>query len=907
MVVSCELWDQFLEVLSGLTLWEELIREWFKTMETLTRVLARQVYNLDLNDLPLDRLSEQKAKRRRGKAGIVLPKISNTVEDRKDDEQAGGHPAFRGEEGESPYQQRHRVSSTSDGGTAADHHDDRTEYSDSLMFGRRRCMSESAINFPHPVDEEMLVAAAWRLQVRRSRSLDSLRGREYSRSPSPAHSSSLESHSIKDSPIQLDHDTVSEGAFSELGEISHGSQGPKSVMAGGTVKGWLPDVAVVLWRRMLGSLGDVNSIADTVIHAQIYKYLIDLHEIMNKIRANQGVSVDNLSTPPSPQYVPPFTIFAPWCFRALLLPDTYQRGRMYALRLLCLLTVRPQDTPLPRTHLIQFYKVLHQGLCCGDPDTVHNLVRFTGSRFFSLSLPGYSAFLYDYLAASNSVISSQEFKGLPRTEAVSIVGSLLSYPSVVSSLPLLLPSSDQLSLVSSQDLQDQVISVLLKAGKKEPNGLARCIALSSLGTFVYRELVHQTYHPKLKDAIVVLLAALKFNNKAVAQVASDMLMLISEQVDRVLSYHQDLPKRIVEVLSRSLSSLLPKPDTSNEISKEDRRLLLSLLSCLGEWCMKLPLSLLVQVQEDGKSLLNHVFEALLSGVRTSQSNLYSPSCATSPVACEDGFDPDIHIDNLKGENWNASPLKAKSRSASRELLDDVSLPLLQDEGPGGVVQLAARTLLSHLVNHLNHFPQAVGAASLSSQVSEQDDVPTLVSEELNLETFQSPNIQLFILNNTTLLSLVEIPGLEEEFEMSGFTSAPSQVRIILRDISGKFAWDTSMLYTPSSMQSRPPAPSWAGVSAPHTASVLSPPRHTKRHRPPTELPTHEAAAQDLDQLDDLLQYLGHTSPELLSVPNLPLNSVPPWKGVDPSLEGDVISSVINQRHGYTRINIDAHF
>jgi len=37
-----------------------------KTLETLTRVLARHVYNLDLNDLPLDRLSEQKAKRRRG-------------------------------------------------------------------------------------------------------------------------------------------------------------------------------------------------------------------------------------------------------------------------------------------------------------------------------------------------------------------------------------------------------------------------------------------------------------------------------------------------------------------------------------------------------------------------------------------------------------------------------------------------------------------------------------------------------------------------------------------------------------------------------------------------------------------------------------------------------------------------
>ena len=191
-----------------------------------------------------------------------------------------------------------------------------------------------------------------------------------------------------------------------------------------------------------------------------------------------------------------------------------------------------------------------------------------------------------------------------------------------------------------------------------------------------------------------------------------------------------------------------------------------------------------------------------------------------------------------------------------------------------MVQLAARTLLSHLVNHLNHFPQAVGASSLSCQVSEHDDVPELRTEDLNLETFQSPNIQMFVLNNTTLLSLVEIPGLEEDIEMSGFTTAPSQVRIILRDISGKFVWDTSVLYTPSSIQERTSAPSWSGVTSPTpAATVLSPPRHTKRHRPPSELPTAEATASDLDQLDDLLQYLGHSSPELVSVPDQPLDSV----------------------------------
>ena len=44
---------------------------------------------------------------------------------------------------------------------------------------------------------------------------------------------------------------------------------------------------------------------------------------------------------------------------------------------------------------------------------------------------------------------------------MSIVGSLLPYPSVVSSLPLLMPAAEQLSLVSSQDLQDQVSRCLL--------------------------------------------------------------------------------------------------------------------------------------------------------------------------------------------------------------------------------------------------------------------------------------------------------------------------------------------------------------------------------------------------------------------------------------------------------------
>lgn len=98
VVISNEMWDKFCDVLSSLTMWEELITEWAvsalnyviksifvevtrdyslaavqKTMETLTRVLARHVYDLDLADLPLDRLSEQKRK----KGFVALSKKPN--------------------------------------------------------------------------------------------------------------------------------------------------------------------------------------------------------------------------------------------------------------------------------------------------------------------------------------------------------------------------------------------------------------------------------------------------------------------------------------------------------------------------------------------------------------------------------------------------------------------------------------------------------------------------------------------------------------------------------------------------------------------------------------------------------------------------------------------------------------
>jgi len=57
----------------------------------------------------------------------------------------------------------------------------------------------------------------------------------------------------------------------------------RSIMAGGHKSGWFPDVAVALWRRLLGILGDVNKIEDGVIHELVFSYLLELWGVLFKV------------------------------------------------------------------------------------------------------------------------------------------------------------------------------------------------------------------------------------------------------------------------------------------------------------------------------------------------------------------------------------------------------------------------------------------------------------------------------------------------------------------------------------------------------------------------------------------------------------------------------------------------
>uniref|UniRef100_A0A8D0H107 Ral GTPase activating protein catalytic subunit alpha 1 n=1 Tax=Sphenodon punctatus TaxID=8508 RepID=A0A8D0H107_SPHPU len=1087
--ISRELWDDLLSVLSSLTYWEELATEWSLTMETLTKVLARNLYSLDLSDLPLDKLSEQKQKKHKGKGvghefqkssvdksfsrgwsrdqpgqapmrqrsatttgspgtekarsivrqktvamrsrsigecalpsayirsaksapvlihtskpflpDIVLTPLSDELSD-MDDAQILPRPSrvrhFSQSE-ETPSEvfgalneelPLPRSSSTSDilepftverAKGAVPVIDSSSQHAPSLQSSTenvtRRGSSPGSLEVPkdlpdilnkqnqmRPIDDPGVPSewtspasagssdlissdshsdsfSAFQYDGRRfenfsfateagisaSTENDAVSGPNQSAEEQEVASLTTlhidsETSSLNQQPLSAEAATItgSESASPIQSALGSRSQTPSpatlsadhneqkdlqldeklhhsvlqtpddletsefpseccSVMAGGTLTGWHADVATVMWRRMLGILGDVNTIMDPEIHAQVFDYLCELWQNLAKIRDNLGISTDNLTSPSPPILIPPLRILTPWLFKPTMLSEKYKQGKLHAYKLICNTMKRRQDVSPNRDFLTHFYNIMHCGLLHVDQDIVNTIIKHCSPQFFSLGLPGATMLIMDFIIAAERVAASS-FLNSPRVEAQVLLGSLVCFPNLYCELPSLHRNTLDIAVSQFTGIKELIIKTVLSSAREEPSGPARCVALCNLGIWICEELVHESHHPQIKEALNVICVSLKFPNKTVAHVACNMLNMLVHYGQRLQTYQADSPLKIIQILIATITHLLPNTEASSY--EPDKRLVVSLLLCLLDWTMALPLKTLLQPlhtagtenDKTEKSVLNCIYKVLHGCVYGSQcfSNPKYFPLSLSDLASVD-YDPFMHLESLKEPEPLHSP--DSERSSKLQPVSEVKTHMQQ-----GLISVAARTVVTHLVNHLGHYPMCGGPAMLTSQVCENNDNLYCESLELSPELFESPNLQFFVLNNTTLVSCIQIRA-EENMPggglSAGLASANSNVRIIVRDLSGKYSWDSAILYGP---------PPLCGLSE-QTSFVFSLPQQERPENAPVPnehvedvsvkdgvalqikrrfretVPTWDTIRDEEDALDELLQYLGVTSPECL--------------------------------------------
>uniref|UniRef100_A0A8C5NGP4 Rap-GAP domain-containing protein n=1 Tax=Gouania willdenowi TaxID=441366 RepID=A0A8C5NGP4_GOUWI len=982
--ISRELWEELLEVLSSLTCWEELVTEWASIMDSLTVVLARTVYGLDMANLPLEKLSEQKEKKQRGRAVMQDPQKSAAVARSfslswRNQAEQGGPGA------QEPMRIRSATTSGAPGVEKA-RNNVRQKASDVEECQLSECGAEEELggresplprssstsditqqlsdtipgtptrNYNSQSKEPRIVLKSFpsyiivQIYIRQSSSpaetdqhaeghinLQRPKLREKSESVSSetsngylneaeitwaAFDEEADTQSTQSAHIDVTADPHSQGSLLlSHNEALAGTETPMnfdglhvefirgllyktqlfyktdsqlsvlhmphhmdsseyladdvSIIAGGTLTGWHPDSAFVLWRRILGILGDVNSIRCPKIHAKVFTYLYELWHKLAKIRDNLGVSVDNQSSPPQPAFIPPLRMLASWLFRATMLPAEYKVGKLQAYKLICEMMTRHQDVLPNSDFLVHLYYIMHRGFTSDDQDVLNTLMHSCSPRFFLLSLPGFTMLIGDFITAAASVLTSIHPE-TPRVEAQTVLGSLVCFPNLYRQIPVLrhTPGSDDIN-VGNEDIKDYLVSILLDSATKEHSEGARCIAVCSLGLWVCEELMQKNIHHKVKEAINVLAVTLKFENKAVAQVACEVFHLLISHWEHLQKLEYALPKKIIEIFVATIAFLLPSAEHSTV--EADKKMMVSLLLCLLDWCMAVPLSLLLEAitmpsltdhTAHKAPLLDYIYRVLHCCV--SGSNLHTQQSHYLLSLSDLSSDYDLMLGQVK--SCEPPPFQATTTDFGNLLTVAEEKRRRNME----LIPLTARMVMTHLVNHLGHHPLSGGPALLHSLVSENHDNPYVESSELSSEVFKSPNLQLFVFNDSTLVSYLQIPS---EPPIAGQPPHPSsQVRIIVRDISGKYSWDGAILY--STMQenvgdagicnSVDPPPS-------KTTTVL----HSKNpHSSPTNGPhKNPSTASDLlfnedsevDVLDMLLEDLGHSSPECLPQPRLRLN------------------------------------
>uniref|UniRef100_A0A8C8APT9 Ral GTPase activating protein catalytic subunit alpha 2 n=1 Tax=Otus sunia TaxID=257818 RepID=A0A8C8APT9_9STRI len=943
--ISRELWDELLSVLSALTDWEELINEWANIMDSLTAVLARTVYGVEMTNLPLDKLSEQKEKKQRGKGGILEPQKTAVV-GRSFSLSWKSHP-----EVVEPMRFRSATTSGAPGvekarnivrqrATEVDESQQLENSSGTEATGlfadqeqqltRSSSTSDIADQFPSDFfqgsfdkiqlyctsEEKYDFFFSLKVPVRRSSStaeldlkadLQQSRGncREREKSESVSSDTSIgynneveialipwqaseEDHEVNASAdVCVDPDAprwlqLSPSDTANLTDSSEFLADDCSIIAGGSLIGWHPDSAAVLWRRILGILGDVNNIQSPKIHAKVFGYLYELWYKLAKIRDNLAISVDNQSTPSPPVLIPPLRIFASWLFKATTLPNEYKEGKLQAYRLICAMMTRRQDVLPNSDFLVHFYFVMHLGLTSEDQDILNTVIKHCPPWFFFLGLPGFTMLIGDFITAAARVLSTDMLEA-PRSEAHTILGSLVCFPNIYQEIPLLRPISEAGEIIAgTADVKCYLINILLKNATEEPSEAARCIAICGLGVWICEELMQCTNHPQVKEAINVIGVTLKFSNKLVAQVACDVLQLLVSYWQKLQKYESSLSRKITEILVATIAFLLPSAEYSSV--EADKKFIVSLLLCLLDWCMALPMKMLLEpvtagVLEDQHAskapLLDYIYRVLhccVNGSSTyTQQSHYVLSLAD--LSSSD-YDPFLPLGNVK----SSEPAQCHS---SMDLGNLLTVAEEKRRRNLELIPLTARMVMTHLVNHLSHYPLSGGPAILHSLLSENHDNSYVESSELSSEVFRSPNLQLFVFNDSTLISYLQIPA--EKTTDTEPAATPSDVRVIVRDISGKYSWDGRILYGP--LEGCLPRQSTTN------AFVIS--GNTEHHL--ISQKDISQVEEGEDALDQLLEKIGNTSPECLLHPQRKLNEPsPPPFGMSYDQENAITEALMRQ-------------
>eukprot|EP01100_Stratorugosa_tubuloviscum_P011908 TRINITY_DN542_c0_g1_i1.p1 TRINITY_DN542_c0_g1~~TRINITY_DN542_c0_g1_i1.p1 ORF type:complete len:1470 (+),score=659.45 TRINITY_DN542_c0_g1_i1:33-4442(+) len=598
-----------------------------------------------------------------------------------------------------------------------------------------------------------------------------------------------------------------------------------------------------IWFQVLWIFSKVNQIADPGIHADAIDAVTEVVTILQQ--AEEAVPYQDIINPALPPLISLLNTFGPWLFECCAIPhDSHMEGKRLSYGCLCRLICRHHMHPLPHKLLAHFYGIIHRGLLASSNTPITWEILLYASNIFNLALPGANVLIPYFLRETQKVLQSSQAPIFAKMKAITVVCSLICYPNHLegAAIPIEDTQITGPKELKSADMKKLILTILNDTLNNDPTAEHKVMCLWGLCVLIIEEVFNSPNQVFVQECLKPILANCMHNELAVVRAALDCLSCLSQLYGQIRTLESSITDTIIGILCDNICNMIK--DSSGKLLRET--ITADHFYCLLDWIM----AYTAQYVFDKATLATRVFEAIELGLLGQR--------AVQSVDTQSQKRGDDKKDRRK--RVSVKPEKATGKE------DDNSGGDLNRYNPShasSIVCEAAEIILMHFINFLQNFPCKEGIDIHSSLVLEQDDL---------LE--QDVTTNFYIYNDSVIFSVVQVP------HPSGGVSA----RLIVRDQTGKYAWDMQATYdNPNSKGPDPPVSLFRESNVPETyippvdpeIAALKPYSRTTPQRPRYLADTD---ISQIDQLDELLEFLSGNMPD--SLPdngqrlNIPAPSLP---------------------------------
>eukprot|EP01094_Clydonella_sp_ATCC50884_P020502 TRINITY_DN4270_c0_g1_i1.p1 TRINITY_DN4270_c0_g1~~TRINITY_DN4270_c0_g1_i1.p1 ORF type:complete len:1309 (-),score=500.74 TRINITY_DN4270_c0_g1_i1:354-4280(-) len=534
------------------------------------------------------------------------------------------------------------------------------------------------------------------------------------------------------------------------------------------------------WHRMFQILGNPN---ETVQDPAIFLAFMNGVEMLVNQYLKIGMSTKRKSKRnKAPDGNTILHVFGKWLFESILLPgrDAFDEGQALALKTLCTIFTSKETTSFLPTYTARFCMCLQHALMKEGRLLLAAINNSVG--LMPQELIGIRSVVPAFVYAINRILTKkvQSFEHIFPTDhvrraCIRLLGQIISLPNHFGHGQFRLRIQDKAAAAYDvkkyNELKPLITAVLTESLTNEtaPSNIEALLYMA------YTWLVEDTADSSsenLKQYIMLIIRKVTSHVAWPTEVTLCALRTMSSMARLWPSFRIDKEQAnfvVVNLCKYVSSQSIPSSRFPGKDTKEIEDLVAQSFRCITDWV------LVSQWIFDYPETRFDLLSSLVIGMTGKKQN--APEIV--PAAPE----PKKEISSSSKKSKKESKgVDKQQKQAEKE----------KEIPPSPIIRSAAMHCLLHIMNHLGNFPTASGASSVSTLVVEEDIVQDIAALE-GIDIVKARQfMRYFITEDKVIIGLIDRPPHGDDDEAS--------TTVVVRDRSGKYAWDVKLTHLPHSEQ-----------------------------------------------------------------------------------------------------------